>query len=228
MKDNDSKYDKGGYNRIRVEANSCGCVYQLELNSFNIATNMSATICGIMNPDKTCNVNVMAEPDNIVYNAKYDVLVIAEDSHGHENNYCWLYKPETGELQRMLTGPVGSEITSAGFVEIDSCFYVKAVVSHPYEGIIGPYADPDLNPYYSGSSAYLGVIGIKPEKACSSVSPDDISSSSSSNNDEIHSYKIGIIVLSVLLFLIIVIFALFYWKQTKDKRTNSLLNGSLM
>lgn len=78
----------------------CGCIYELDLDSSFSATAMRGKLCGdpvnglvpgMLSPNE-CNVESIAEPDNVAYDAEQDTMYIYEDSGLHENNFLWAYQ----------------------------------------------------------------------------------------------------------------------------------------
>ena len=168
-----SKYDKGGSNDIRVAANACGAVYALPLGtdaaigSDWVAKSTSALVAG--KPTKyadgspyagnTCDVDGIANPDNVTFIEGSKTLIIGEDTgSGHQNDVIWAYNMERGTLTRILSTPYGSETTSAyAYNNVGGHGYLMAVVQHPYgESDEDKLADP------ADARAYVGYIGPLP------------------------------------------------------------------
>jgi len=93
------KDDRGSLNDIRFAANPCGAVYALEtefdflIDSQYVAKTMEAAVIG--QPKKypkgdplavnRCDVDAIANPDNLTFISGYGTLIIAEDSgSGHQ------------------------------------------------------------------------------------------------------------------------------------------------
>merc|ERR1719359_1722309 len=103
MEDATHGNDKGGPNHIRVAKNDCGCVYELDVDPDTyLATTMKGLICGKLSdpadPDNKCDVNTIANPDNVASMHGHKMLLIAEDTTYHYNNILWLYDLEKREL----------------------------------------------------------------------------------------------------------------------------------
>lgn len=67
MSDGDEARDLGGPNHIRVPANTCGCVYALDVDYNYNAVNMYGEVCGVPDdslPGNTCHFQGIANPDN--------------------------------------------------------------------------------------------------------------------------------------------------------------------
>lgn len=169
----DETYDRGGANHIRLPYNPCGCVYGLrvggngELGSNYGAKNIVKVICGTgggfggsrEEPGNSCDVDGIANPDNLTFMDGYDTLIIAEDSDdGHENNSLWSYHINSEELTRIQTAPYGGEITSTYFYpDIDGFAYLMSVIKHPYGGI---HQDKLIHP--ADAAGYVGFVGAMP------------------------------------------------------------------
>lgn len=71
--DTSLRYDGGTSNDIRLQANPCGCVYTVELDSTYSTTHMLGLICGhprtgveaLADPSDTCDLDNIANPDNL-------------------------------------------------------------------------------------------------------------------------------------------------------------------
>jgi len=170
MLENDSVFDKGGYDHIRLEENLCGAVYMLNLQadrhdsrgvsieSEYVAVTMRARIAGVPTGDKTnyCAIDAIANPDNISYIPAYDILLMSEDSKFHENNMLWAYDIRKNTLSRLQTLPKGAESTSAYFYnEIGGYGYILSVVQHPF--------DVDFDPKTQEEASSIGYIGPFPK-----------------------------------------------------------------
>lgn len=179
MTDGDPTYDAGGPNDIRVEANDCGAVYAMtterrvrdsyghRINSRYVATNMKPEVVGIpggdlpgSDPDNSCALDGIANPDNLSFLPGYATLVIGEDTgSGHQNDAVWSYNVSSKELTRIETTPYGSETTSPyWYRNVNGWGYLMSVVQHPY-------GESDSDEYHEGTStdrAYSGYIGPFP------------------------------------------------------------------
>jgi uncharacterized protein len=143
------KYDIGGPNHMRLaQANVCGAVYGLHLDGNYTAVDMFPLVAGTPltmdygadaeSPDydgiNKCDLNGLANPDNITYMPGYDTLIIGEDTGaGHQNDMVWAYDLNASRLTRLQTTPYGSETTSPYFYpDINGFAYLMSVVQHPY------------------------------------------------------------------------------------------------
>ena len=169
----DTKYDIGGPNHIKMDSfNTCGGVYALDVDGDYDAANIYGLVAGIPthtsygaanddNFDGTnrCDINGIANPDNITYVPGYNTLIIGEDSgSGHQNDMIWAYNTKSGTLTRIQTTPYGSETTSPYiYPNINGFAYLMSVVQHPYgESDSDKLNDP------SDARAYTGYIGPFP------------------------------------------------------------------
>ncbi|MCB9994067.1 MAG: DUF839 domain-containing protein [Hyphomicrobiaceae bacterium] len=163
----DNKYDLGGSNDIRVARNDCGAVYQLALDGNYAATSMSTLVAGTASnyPDgseyagNSCDIDGIANPDNLTFITGYDTLIIGEDTGtGHQNDAIWAYNLSSKELTRIETTPYGSETTSPyWYSDINGFGYLMSVVQHPYGE-----SDEDKLQDPSEARAYIGFIGPFP------------------------------------------------------------------
>lgn len=163
----------GGNNDIRLAKNSCGTVYQLKLDGNYAATYMQGLVAGTPvtgDPKNTCDLNGIANPDNLTFMPGYGTLIIGEDTgSGHRNDAIWAYNLGTKQLTRIETTPYGSETTSPYFYpNINGFAYVMSVVQHPYGE-----SDQDklINP--ADARAYTGYIGPFPAMRTSEDRDED-------------------------------------------------------
>ena len=146
-------YDKGGNNDIKLPYNGCGAVYELALDRNYTALSMKALLTGTMIKKdangNTCDLNGIANPDNISILKGSNILSIAEDTTSHENNMIWAYDLKSQKLTRLLTVPLQAETTSLFWYEnINGWAYMTAVTQHPSKeladkgqssiGVLGP------------------------------------------------------------------------------------------
>ncbi|PTW51410.1 PhoX family protein [Rhodovulum kholense] len=178
-----AKQDKGGRDDIRVKKNACGAVYELSLGDDFRATSMKGLIagkpvddaakaaaadpncdaahamCGAAAEANTCDINGIANPDNITYIPGYNTLIIGEDTgEGHQNDAIWAMNLGDGALTRIFSTPYGSETTSTyWYPNIGGHGYLMAVVQHPYGE-----SDEDKLADAADARAYVGYIGPFP------------------------------------------------------------------
>jgi secreted PhoX family phosphatase len=183
----------GGNAQIAVPKNSCGCVYELAMDASYAVITIKPTVCGkagtVGDSNNACDVNNIANPDNIWYDNKYELLFIAEDTSKHQNDVMWQYEQTTGVLTRILSSPYGSEITSTEFHHWGECDIMEIVFQHPY-------GETDramlLEKGNSGEEAYLSYMRM-PKITASATS------ASSSATRLGTSLFLGMISLSVIL-----------------------------
>lgn len=84
-----------GEGSVRLEANNCGAVYELKLESDFDVKAMIPVVAGFGynkdNQPNACPVGSLANPDNLIVRRDGSV-VIGEDTSNHENNAMWLWK----------------------------------------------------------------------------------------------------------------------------------------
>jgi uncharacterized protein len=168
MEDNvkDGKYDKGGRNAVKVAANPCGAVYELPFDASYTVTAMKTFVEGKPHEYKdgpyagqTCDMDGVANPDNLSFIPGYNTLIIAEDTgSGHQNDATWAVNAETKAMTRITTTPYGSENTSVDWwPNINGHAYLTTVVQHPYGE-----SDEDKLQNPEDARAYVGYIGPFP------------------------------------------------------------------
>lgn len=175
------EYDIGGPNHIKLPYNRCGGVYALDLEpdkdigSDYVAKNMYGLVMGRMTQaydenspippyegpfaNNKCDLEGLANPDNITFISDYNTLIIGEDTgSGHQNDMVWSYNLKTKELTRIQTTPYGSETTSPYiYKDINGFGYLMSVVQHPFGE-----SDSDQMNNADEAFAYTGYIGPFP------------------------------------------------------------------
>jgi uncharacterized protein len=151
-----TKYDIGGNNDIKLPYNACGGVYALDLDDDYKATTMSAIITGeAIDEDaygNTCHLDKISNPDNLTMLEGTDLLFIGEDTSSHQNNIVWSYNLETKELLRVLSTPLDAETTSPfWYKNINDYSYMIAVTQHPMGDVASATADE--------KESFVGVLG---------------------------------------------------------------------
>jgi len=186
-----TKYDIGTSNDVKALFNSCGAVYAYTTGKDSTIgsdyvlkmLDGSAGIAGHMttladaakaNPStidayasgspyegSTCDINGLANPDNVSFVKGRKTLLIGEDTgDGHRNDMVWSYDIETKLLTRVLTTPYGSETTSVyNYPDVNGFGYIMAVVQHPYGE---SDQDKALDP--ADKRSYFGYIGTLPKQ----------------------------------------------------------------
>ena len=167
--DND-QYDLGGGNHIQLEHNPCGGVYQLDMKadasmqSEYIAQTMRGLIAGTPKAypldssyaANQCDIDGLANPDNLSFLEGSNSLIIAEDSDLHENNFVWTYDVYLQNLTRIYSAPLDAENSSPFWhKEVNGFGYLTIVTQHPLKkqpvdlsqkesqaGYIGPFKLP--------------------------------------------------------------------------------------
>jgi secreted PhoX family phosphatase len=178
------KYDVGGPNHIQLPYNTCGCVYELDvaadaaIGSDYVVQNMTGLVSGVMTTydasspyaNNTCDVDGIANPDNLTVITGKDILIIGEDTgSGHQNDAIWAYDLSSGDLTRIETTPYGSETTSPYYYpNINGWAYLMSVIQHPYGE-----SDTDKLTDASDAAAYVGYIGPIPAMQ-DAVAPADL------------------------------------------------------
>jgi len=158
----DKKRDIGGPNHMKLEYNRCGCLYKMKVDptkSPMLATTFDAIWCG---SDKQgtdeynkCDVDNLANPDNLNYIPGTGKMLVGEDTSAHQNNLIWMYDVKSGKRTRYLATPMGAETTSPYWYEFNGWSYAIAVMQHPYEAF-----EDQLNATEAtGLGGYIGYVG---------------------------------------------------------------------
>jgi uncharacterized protein len=174
--------DGGGPNHVKLRYNQCGAVYSYDVDSNFVATKATGVLTGRMttkadpsnfNPTtiaaypagdpleaNACDVNMIANPDNVSFMPGQKTLLIGEDSgNEHQNDAIWSYNIETKALTRIATTPYGAETTSLYYYpNVNNFGYIMAVVQHPY----GESDTTKVAPGSAERRSYLGYIGALP------------------------------------------------------------------
>ena len=161
-----NKFDKGGRNDIKLAKNPCGAVYELPYDADFSVTAAKGFLSGTPNDYKdgpyagqTCNVDSIANPDNLSFISGYNTLLIGEDTTtGHQNDASWAVSTETKKMTRITTTPYGAENTSIDwYANLNGFAYLMTVVQHPYGE-----SDKDKLQNPDDARAYVGYIGPFP------------------------------------------------------------------
>lgn len=130
---------------------NCGGVYRLSLQGRQIdsegaaiqsewvAADMAAYLMGRKKPNgqevgayDRCDTERIANPDNLKYSAAMRTLFIGEDSGNHLNNFLWAHSIEGQETVRILSAPIGGELTGLQVAPDANGFaYIMSNVQHP-------------------------------------------------------------------------------------------------
>lgn len=167
MTDGDEKADTGGRNDVRLAKNACGAVYEIALDDAYVGRTMAAVVAGEPTEygadspyaGQECDIDGIANPDNITYIPGYDTLIIGENTGaGHQNDAVWAMNLTKGDLTRIATTPYGSEATSVDwYPNVNGHGYLTMVVQHPYGE-----SDEDKLTDREQARGYVGYIGPFP------------------------------------------------------------------
>lgn len=174
--------DIGGPNDIKLMYNQCGAIYAYDVDASYVATKATGILTGRMttkrDPGKTnpstieaygddspffsnsCDVERIANPDNISFMAGQDTLLIGEDSGDeHQNDAVWAYNVKTQALTRIGSTPYGAETTSLYYYpDVRDFGYIMLVVQHPY----GESDSDKVDATSAERRSYLGYVGALP------------------------------------------------------------------
>jgi len=168
---------------IKVAQNSCGVTYEITLtggqkdtqgnpiDSEYVGVSITApeALRGELIPrdanGNTCNVDKIANTDNVFFSPKMKTLFIGEDSGRHTNNFIWAYNVDTKKLSRILSVPAGAETTGLQVVENENGYaYIMGNSQHHADFIRDtPTALRDqLSPLIDKFGGNFGYIGGMP------------------------------------------------------------------
>lgn len=81
-----------------------------------------------------CQLDAIANPDNLAYVPEADLLLVAEDTRNHDLPALWGVVMGTGEHVRLLLTPFRGEVTGLNwFPDVDGRGYITVTVQHPLE-----------------------------------------------------------------------------------------------
>ncbi|MBU1657971.1 DUF839 domain-containing protein [bacterium] len=134
---------------IKIAKNNCGATYEMNLqggvsdtqgtliNSEYVAVNMyvpAALLGEEIAADangNTCNVDKIANTDNVFYSEKMRTVFVGEDSGTHTNNFVWAYNIDTAKLSRIASVVAGGESTGLQVVDnMNGHAYIMSNVQH--------------------------------------------------------------------------------------------------
>jgi len=180
-----TSYDRGISNDVKAMFNACGAVYGYgvgKVTGIDSDFVVKATKGGIagrmttvadpsrLNPStidayasdspfvgSTCDIDGLANPDNISYMPGQHTLLIGEDTgDGHQNDAVWAWNTQSEKLTRIETTPYGSETTGVYYYpKVGNHGYIMSVVQHPYGESDTDKVDADSDERRS----YLGYVG---------------------------------------------------------------------
>lgn len=130
---------------------NCGGVYQSNLvigqkdtsgkpiASEWVAADMASYLMGRKKPDgqivgnyDRCDSERIANPDNLKYSAAMRTLFVGEDSANHLNNFLWAHNIDRNDTVRILSAPIGGELTGLQVVpNLNGFTYVMSNIQHP-------------------------------------------------------------------------------------------------
>jgi len=126
-------------NDIRLPANVCGGIYELDLDTEFSAVSMKAVLTGRAlkqdeqyADDHYCSPEQIANPDNLSFLGA-NTLIVSEDGVKHLNNMSWAYNTETGKTTRIASLPLGAELTGVTNAQVDNHGFLFMTQQHPFE-----------------------------------------------------------------------------------------------
>jgi secreted PhoX family phosphatase len=154
-------WDKGGRDDVRLPANRCGSVWRMDLGEGAavlpsgpyVVTAARALVTGV-EEGKACATDAIANPDNLAWIPGTGTLAIAEDTGHHVNNALWFYDLHRSALVRVLTAPVGAEVSGLRWTpDVAGRSYLSLAIQRPFAdeptatddqkhsiaGVLGPF-----------------------------------------------------------------------------------------
>jgi secreted PhoX family phosphatase len=126
---------------LRLSPNRCGGVWQLVLGNGGpggpsgpyVAATATLAVAGI-EQDGACDADAIANPDNLAWIDGAGILAIAEDTGHHTNNALWFYDLESRSLTRVLTAPVGAEVSGLRWTAgVGRWSHLSVSIQHPFQ-----------------------------------------------------------------------------------------------
>ncbi len=173
----------GGNDHVQVEKNVCGAVYQLSLGtdatmgSAFVAYNMKGLVAGkplasgvgyantaLGSSYQTCDVDAIANPDNLTFVEGSNLLIIGEDGAYHPEDFVWAYDLTSQQLTRIASVISGAEATSPYWYNLKGKGYMTLTTQHPYGEapyqVTGKNADKPLAiPADAQLASEIGYVG---------------------------------------------------------------------
>lgn len=131
---------------IALDPNACGAIYALRLaggardhQGRDIASDWvpqaaDLAIAGVPQGDGRCDVEGIANPDNLAFIPEAGTLLIAEDTRQHDLATLWGWSVADRKLVRLLTTPYRGEVTGIGWYPgVNGAGYITVTVQHPFE-----------------------------------------------------------------------------------------------
>jgi len=150
-----SPRDRGGPDHIQLKENRCGGILGLPIGDARpldasgeliesdfvagsaemIHTGRPRDYAGTQFEGNTCDVDDIANPDNLTYIPGAGLLMVAEDTKLHVNNALWAIDLDSGERLRVMTAPLGGELSGLHWSpDIGGYGYLTLTVQNPLRG----------------------------------------------------------------------------------------------
>lgn len=145
--------DVGGPDHVQLAPNGCGAVYGFDVRAGEtdaagktiasdwVAWQTEQAVAGLPRTYEesslsrnSCDVDRIANPDNLAFLPGSDILVVAEDTPFHENQVLWGVNVVTGAHERLLSAPWGGELTGLGwYPDVQGFGYLLVTIQHPFD-----------------------------------------------------------------------------------------------
>lgn len=163
-----------GVGHLDLDPVPCGAIYGGDtaagvldsdgqpIPSDHVMTRMDPVVAGTSD-GKLCQVDGIANPDNIAFVQGRGQLIIAEDTSKHVNAFLWSLDVASGTLQRVMVAPPYGEFTGLSWTpDLGGFGYLTVVVQHPWSE--GTDTLPD-GIEEADTRTFTGVLGPFPTGA---------------------------------------------------------------
>ncbi|KAI8465628.1 MAG: hypothetical protein J3K34DRAFT_436439 [Monoraphidium minutum] len=129
----DSQFNYASQDAIRLRENACGGLFAIDLDAGYSGTLAKLILggdsLGIASDVKRCSSNNVRDPEKTEYVAGN--LLIQEGSEARDEAIMWAYNLEDGSLTKILSAPMGTELTGIGANRIGDSAYLTFTVQQP-------------------------------------------------------------------------------------------------
>jgi hypothetical protein len=178
--------DSFAVDHIKIAKNNCGGTYEIKLEggqkdssgnvinsdyvpvSMNVPSMLLGEEIATDALGNTCNVDKIANTDNVFFSEKMRTLFIGEDSGTHVNNFVWAYNVDTQKLSRIASVIVGGESTGLQVVDnMDGHAYIMSNSQHHGDWLKTMPEDlintlkPSVDPFDANFGYIGGIPGLK-------------------------------------------------------------------
>ncbi len=142
--------DGAPVDHVKMGPNPCGLVLAGEtaagasdtsgaaIDSPHVMTRFVPELVGrpLAQPDEqgnSCDVDGIANPDNLTFLPGWGLLMVAEDTKRHRNAVLWAHDVRSRRLARVVISPRGGELTGIHWIpDLGGHGYLTVAVQHPW------------------------------------------------------------------------------------------------